>query len=475
MTFFVCAAALFGWCLGANVLDASLGKFVVASQRLIAGGDVLASSRFYDVIEARRLQSKTLIHTNIERIDVSLFEFASQCAWSTPPRTYDWLVFAANEFYFSNEGAARKLLLLCAKWTHFGVLLWSRTSFNESRVCEGTEFVFVDDQSALVGHAAHVYNLKRLIGSQDDLGVRRADEPIYPFTHVSDTPINWSDLIVLGGAEFRAHVPTALQRALQYGDIVVTINSDKVEQRDAIRRTWAVPAAVSHLAIVVCFVVASPDRAIVDEAARTGDLVIVEALEGYNKSWSVLPLKGLGSRQVILNYAVRASWFFRCDDDTYVNAANLFALLNRPSVPDFATHVIYIGCAFDSTPYRNATGLKEKWNASPALYKPHRYPRYMSGGSGYALSRRAAICVADAMRHREWQYFDREDVLMRLTLASFCSPLVVESYCDLFKTQFVEHPASAVISIHYAQPPDRMSLLHNYTQSAPLSNETEKQ
>jgi hypothetical protein len=439
-------------------------QFVLKSHRLIAAGSVLASAQFYNELLARSLHSKSRMQLTLEKRHFELTKSTAVSAVQSgsvdsniPMQTYDWIVLAEDQFHNMTELDANSFLMAYGSLTHYGVLLWAGTKFNQSVVCQGTKFVFVDDQSLLTGESAHVYYQKRLIRQ----GV--SQNRTFPFQYTSDVPVNWTDTAVISGVDFRVYVPELLQKRLQSCDIVVAVNSGRSQQRDVIRRTWASLEKQYRLEIAVFFVTATPTKTMLEEIERYGDLMMFEALEGYNKSWSVLPLKGFGSRQVALGYAKTAAWFFRCDDDTYVHMGNLFAFLNRVSLPNFYNTTMYFGCAFDSAPYRNATGSREKWNASMDVYRPHRYPRYMSGGSGYALSRFAATCIAKAHRSVDWQFFDREDVLVRLTLSEYCSPIVVESRCDLFATHFIQNPPASFIAVHYANSENFMSGLHNYS------------
>jgi hypothetical protein len=78
----------------------------------------------------------------------------------------------------------------------------------------------------------------------------------------------------------------------------------------------------------------------------------------------------------------------------------------------------------------------------------------------------ATRCVAEPrcapqmpFRSPDSQYFDREDVLMRLTLAEHCSPISVESHCGLLNPGFVASPYEKFITVH-SIPDDRLVEFH---------------
>jgi hypothetical protein len=84
----------------------------------------------------------------------------------------------------------------------------------------------------------------------------------------------------------------------------------------------------------------------------------------------------------------------------------------------------------------------------------------MSGGAGYALCRSsAALCAAAAIGSPEWQSFDHEDVMMRLTLAEHCSPISVESHCERFISRFVANPNAKFITVHHV-PEEKLMEFH---------------
>lgn len=452
----VCLALAIG--VPVDVLD----RFVVASHKLLAGASVLGTAQFCERVLARQRRARTRSLMTVERL-VGGVSTSTSCERERVNRsTVDWVVIATDRDAKMTTSELVALLGACSRLTHYGVLMWAHEPVDPLLVRRYTDFVYVDDQSALIGAGARVYNRRQLI--------KVASPTRFAFELESELDIEWTDTAVLGQRRFRAYTPARLRRALALCEIVVAVNSDAAyrEQRDMVRHTWAEPVLMAQMQICVFFVVASPSLALVNESDQHGDVLIFEATEGYNVTWSVLPLKGNGARQIALRHAQRAAWFFRCDDDTYVHTGNLFRLLASTARRSYNTSSVYIGCAFDSAPMRNVTGDKAKWNVAPNVYQAHRYPRFMSGGAGYALSRAAARCVAAATTERDWRYYDREDVLMRLTLADFCGPLVVDSRCDLFRPQFVDTPGSSVVTVHYARPAERIRSLHEQTHAVQI-------
>jgi hypothetical protein len=270
------------------------------------------------------------MHTRIDLLNASLATAVDKCCLQGKPETatFDWIVLAGDDYFQMTKDQARELLIACQHWTHFGVMLWAGGPFDESHVCHNTPFVYVDDQSTIIGHHAHVFNLRRLIritGKSSDSNFK------FPFIRTSSLQIAWTDVITFAGVEFRAHMPAQLQRSLRAADIVIIVISGRPQHRDAIRQTWAASDVVqSPLAIAVVFVVAGADSSSgANEAMTHGDVMTIEAAEGYSTSWSVLPLKSLGGLQLAAKHARAASWFFKCDDDTYVNVRKLHCTPQR--------------------------------------------------------------------------------------------------------------------------------------------------
>jgi hypothetical protein len=416
-------------------------KFVVASQRLLVTARVLAVPDFVDVF--RRRQRATHLDTSItvlERavnVTVALVDHRAN-------ETYDWVVLASPAQLGIAAAQVTALLRACVRLTHFGVLLRTLVVADPVHIFRETDYTYDEDYSNIIGHSARVYYLKQLIAHQPQAALQFQ-------TTIGD--VEWTDTVALGRARFRASTPLSLQtRLATAGNVVIGINSNAAyaDKRAAIRQTWAEANRMQELDIVVFFTVAAtPDT--VAENREFGDLLLLEASERYNESLgSVLPLKGIAGRQVGMAYATNAQWFYRVDDDTLLVVDAFLAMLGDTGQPERA-HLI--GCAIDAPPFRNSTSYSARWNMPPSVFKPHRYPRFMGGGPGYVLSRKACECAIAGERRPNWRFLRIEDVLMRLTLLSWCEEsLVLTSMCDRFLLNFIKNPKANLIAMHYATP-----------------------
>jgi hypothetical protein len=434
-------------------------KFVVSSQRLLAKARVLAFPDFAHDFRTR--QQFSHLNTSIVELE-STTDMVTALHHHPLYQTFDWIVLThdpGNVDISPNETIA--LLRACRRLTHYGVLLHSRNiaAADSHRVFHETDFVFDDDYSRILGYSSQVYYLKQLISSPP--------QALLPFRlSLAMLAIEWTDVVVLGPAHFRASTPLSLQTRLAGGSIVICVNSNAAyaEKRAAIRQSWADAHQMQELGIVVFFTVAAT-RETIAENREFGDLLLLEASERYNETLgSVLPLKGIAGRQVGMSYATNARWFYRVDDDTLLVVRNFLALLQSEGRPQ---RVHILGCAIDAAPYRNSTKYSARWNMPTSVFKPHRFPRYMSGGSGYVLSRKACECASAGERRPDWRFLRIEDVLMRLTLQSSCDEtLIVTSRCDRFLMTFKANPAQSIIAMHYTSPQDMFKFHANLSNAS---------
>jgi hypothetical protein len=433
----------------------TFSKFVVSSQRLLAQAHVLA---FPDFAQDFRIRQQ------FSFLDTAIVELESTGDMVRAMRNhhntnYDWVVLATKNHVDIALNETISLLNVCRRLTHYGILLHSRSvDADAHRVFRETDFVYDEDYSGILGYSSHVFYLKQLI-----LNPPQASLPIQIRLEMLD--IEWTDIVVLGPARFRAYTPPSLQTRLAAGSIVICVSSDAAyaDRRASIRQSWAEPHRMKELGIVIFFCVAATLQTIA-ENREFGDLLLVEARERYSEQYketlgSVLPLKVIAGRQIGMLYATSAMWFYRIDDDTLLVIRNFLALLQSEGRPQ---RVHILGCAIDAAPFRNSSEYSARWNVPISEYKPHRYPRYMSGGSGYILSRKACECASAGERRPDWRYFHIEDVLMRLTLQSSCEDtLIVTSRCDRFLMYFQANPAQSIVAMHYTSPRDMLKF-HAY-------------
>lgn len=139
------------------------------------------------------------------------------------------------------------------------------------------------------------------------------------------------------------------------------------------------------------------------EAERYDDIVQEQFMDSYNN----LTIKSVMALKWILRNKCneQASFFMKCDDDTFVNVPNLLHFLLGGTVPLYNDTLDY----YDSNSYQtlssinrlNATAnymvgykfckapvlsnVKSKWYMPYYMYPQDEYPQYLSG-SGYLMS-----------------------------------------------------------------------------------------
>jgi hypothetical protein len=394
-----------------------------------------------DVLTQRGVRAKAL-HRCVGN-DVAACEFAAL------NQTVDWVLLAGIDSFLWTSDQVLNFIQSVRTRTHYAVIVWLKASVSATTVFARTDFMFGNDMAAVVGNWAKVFYLKELFSGE----LRKS----FAFSLAAPLPfISWTDTAVVSAVPFRVYVSERLRADLAQlpsdGVVVPLLASPNRTRRNTIRATWAPIAKQSRFTLF--FMIASPTLELLREADEFGDIMLFEAVEQYAAESSVLSLKTFGGLQVAAKYATRAQWFFKGDDDTFVNPLNLLKLIH--TLPAFRKEHVYVGCQHDNAPIRDRS--HSLWFMAPEMYKPHRYPLFMGGGSGILVKRHTVECVTHAVAEPSWRYIDIEDLAMRLTLQAHCAPLLPLSFCDRIHdfspAETKKNYSAKAISWHHIAPKD---------------------
>jgi hypothetical protein len=370
------------------------------------------------------------------------------CEVASPNQTVDWVLLAGIDSFLWTSDQALSFIRSVQPRTHYAVVVWLKASVSATTVFASTDFMLGSDMAAVVGNWAKVFYLKELFGGELRKSFNFSLAPV-PF-------IPWTDTAVVSAVPFRVYVSEKLRADLAQlpsgGVVVPLLASPNRTRRNTIRATWAPIAKQSG--VTLFFMIASPTLELLREADDVGDIMLFEAVEQYSAESSVLSLKTFGGLQVAAKHATRAQWFFKGDDDTFVNPLNLLKLIR--TLPAFRKEHVYVGCQHDSAPIRARS--HSLWFMAPERCKPHRYPLFMGGGSGILVKRHTVECVTHAVADPSWRYIDIEDLAMRLTLQAHCAPLLPLSFCDRIHdyspSETKENYSARAVSWHHIAPKD---------------------
>ncbi|KAK7091074.1 beta-1,3-galactosyltransferase 1-like [Littorina saxatilis] len=194
-------------------------------------------------------------------------------------------------------------------------------------------------------------------------------------------------------------------------DIVFFIPSSPhaSSRRHVIRRTWTSVTGNNTSNLRYVFVVGVTSdymrmRTLVDESASFRDVVVI----GFDDSYLNLTLKTISSLRWLTHHCNHARFFFKVDDDVWVNTDLLLTTFNRqaPSL----TSGLGGACPM---PHRVIRDTSNKWYASYESYPDDKYPDYCSG-TGYGSTLAVANQIVSASR--DVPFFHLEDVYVGLCL-----------------------------------------------------------
>jgi hypothetical protein len=270
------------------------------------------------------------------------------------------------------------------------------------------------------------------------------------FLNIQRDEIQWNNGVSFLGKWFRAYVPPKLMWE-DYKIIIGVLSvSSSVKTRQTIRETWLMRA--KSVGCLVVFIVNDPVEYVQYEAMKHADILLFEAKDVYNTN-SSLPFKTFAFLQMVARYAPFAEWAFKCDDDTFLYPERLVKYLGGYST-DLATSRFYIGNGFFTSPVRILSWARSY--ASPQIYPSSRYPLFMSGGAGYALSISLVRCLSVHTASKEYMYFPLEDVATRLALQAACEPFQAVESNHYFYTGRPKVIENDTITFHAVHGPHSM-------------------
>ena len=262
--------------------------------------------------------------------------------------------------------------------------------------------------------------------------------------------VPWNNGVSFAGVWHRAFVPPTIKWHGYQVVIGVQSRPGDSKLRQAIRETWALRAKA--FSCLVVFIVGAPTADVYTESLHYSDLILLEVVEIWSGEKSTLPLKSYALMQVATRYAVDALWIVKCDTDTFVYPDRLAALLRK--YPSDAKGRYFVGAAFWPTPPIRHVPDRRSY-VSHAFYPPYKWPLFMSGGAGYALSVELARCAAARSASADFWYMPLEDVSMGLTLREACRPFEVVDKNGFFNVG-VTKPNNHTVTMHYVHGTHRI-------------------
>lgn len=178
--------------------------------------------------------------------------------------------------------------------------------------------------------------------------------------------------------------------------IIVVSKASYAGHRQGIRQTWGSKAIQRKYGVRIYFLVG---KKIGTESENRihGDIIQIDLVEDYYK----LSNKTIAAFQWVTKFCSNARYFFKCDDDIFLNIKRLMYIVKQPEFPN---DQIVGRCFILSRPFRHTFS---KWKASYETYPYEFYPPYCSG-SGYVMSMNTTKTLYKAMKRTK--VFIYEDI-----------------------------------------------------------------
>ena len=223
-----------------------------------------------------------------------------------------------------------------------------------------------------------------------------------------------------------------------------------VDRRRAVRETWGNVAELQKLRVAYRFFlghskVAAEHHAVQKEADEYGDIVHIDAEEGYyNIAKKAAAVAYYGARHV------QAELVMKTDDDAYVIVSRVLrSLAAAEAAAKRDNKALLLGyITKGGRPHRNKAS---QWYVSPKEWPSERYPPF-AHGPGYMYSRDVAEWIAGQMDAGTLWFFKLEDVCFGSWVEKFAEQ--TKRRVHYVHTDQVHITACAANSIlaHYQKP-----------------------
>ena len=233
--------------------------------------------------------------------------------------------------------------------------------------------------------------------------------------------------------------------------IVVCSALSHVEQRNAIRATWASDVKNYQLKTRVVFLVGSSERslapvaAVATEAEKYDDVITIDMVDSYAN----LTYKSITMLHWVYKHCDSAKFILKTDDDMFINVPVLHDSLRNNDHSRFVMGYIIAG----AQPIRDRSS---KYYTPPSQYNKFMYPTYISG-TAYVMS---GDIVHDLYcTTARTQLFWLEDVY----ITGMCAKTVDASHVFNGKFSYKQRPPEpclykVIISMHGLTPQALLSI-----------------
>ncbi|XP_059170439.1 beta-1,3-galactosyltransferase 5-like [Physella acuta] len=190
--------------------------------------------------------------------------------------------------------------------------------------------------------------------------------------------------------------------------IVIHVQAKNFVARSVIRHTWLASVRDVGDKVRYFFLLGQPEnddvrQDVLNESELHKDIVLYEFVDSYRN----LTLKTVLAMQWITSRCPNARYFFKTDDDVWVNLTNLLTAINsNKKVLEYS-----LGGVCRSVPVVRDTS--SKWHATKAEFPKDVYDPYCSG-TGYVGG--AAVAQGVAHVYTQVPYFHLEDVFVGMCL-----------------------------------------------------------
>jgi len=171
----------------------------------------------------------------------------------------------------------------------------------------------------------------------------------------------------------------------------------KEPRRHAARWAWHA-AKRATVRFVMCN--APPDAAAQQESEQYKDILFVDCEEGYREGR--LTKKLLATLKVFRQKYRKVPFFFKTDDDTFVQVRELLQAVQVPSNPYVYAGVFY---THHCKPNRHPSS---KWYEPLDVYPDKYYPTNAAGGPGYAISQALLDVIYNHSIPEKWPLYNED-------------------------------------------------------------------